>query len=633
MRVVSGLLLAVTLLHGGAMAQGNAAPTSEPPPAPNAQSTVLRANAQLVIIDVVVRDKNGNLVSGLKPSDFVLAEDKAPQSLINFEEHTGVQPQAASRTLPTLPPGVFTDYDSLPSSDTLNVILVDTLNTPLQYQPYLQAELHDYIRNARPGAPTAIFGLSTNLILLQGFTSDPAILRAAIDTKLVERASSFLPDPSGLNADIGNVSQPQGDMIKHAPTVPTSTSIANAGAAMAQFKAPANVVQLQARIQLTLNAFNELGNYLSEIPGRKNVIWYSAAFPLTIVPDPSLPEEDSVPVQDLTQFHETLNLLTRARVAVYPVDARGIQVNPVFDMAYNAGPGISTPSSFSADSASFNANLAAEQVTMRTIAEDTGGEAFINTNNLTKATNLAISSSSEYYSLAYSPSDHQQNGKFRSVHVDLSSSAHANGARLFYRKGYYSPDQAHPHQTVDSAEAPGADPSHPNDAYSYARATMKFGAPQPSDFLFTARVLPASAASEPQLARDNVLDPLNPLRAPYRSFDVDLAAFPRDVHMLLLPNGNRAGKLQFALFLYDPDGKLLNTSQRSLTYNLTPDNYRHFLQSPINFHMEISAPPTKESFLRIGVEDLVSKHLGAVEVPVSSVIHLAPPVYSDIPTR
>ena len=89
-----------------------------------------------------------------------------------------------------MPPGTFTNYTPVAPDSTLNILLIDALNTPMQDQMYVRQQLDDYVKHAKPGVSVAVFGLTNRLIMLQGFTADPSVLRAAVEHHLVARAST-----------------------------------------------------------------------------------------------------------------------------------------------------------------------------------------------------------------------------------------------------------------------------------------------------------------------------------------------------------------------------------------------------------------------------------------------------------
>src|SRR6202023_2743952 len=111
--------------------QPSTSTTTQQPP----QSGVatLRAGTQLVVVDVVVTDKNQKPDHGLKASEFTLTEENVPQIVKHFEEHAALTPADATKfpSLPKFPPGVFTNYTPQPVNGAVNLLLLDALNNPL----------------------------------------------------------------------------------------------------------------------------------------------------------------------------------------------------------------------------------------------------------------------------------------------------------------------------------------------------------------------------------------------------------------------------------------------------------------------------------------------------------------------
>src|SRR5690348_9611897 len=95
---------------------------------------VLKVEVRVVLLDVVVTNKRGEPVSGLKKEQFQIIEDGAPQTLASFEEHHDAPQNAkasvtGSESGAPLPPGVYTSAQTVKPSDSLNVLLLDWLNT------------------------------------------------------------------------------------------------------------------------------------------------------------------------------------------------------------------------------------------------------------------------------------------------------------------------------------------------------------------------------------------------------------------------------------------------------------------------------------------------------------------------
>jgi VWFA-related protein len=590
-------------------------------PAPTPAPTTIKARAQIVIVDVVVTDKNQNPVHNLKQSDFNVIEGNAPQTISHFEEHIYPNPKTPPvEHLPPMPPGIFTNYSPEPPGDAINIILLDTLNTPMTDQSYLRGQLKKYLDTAKPGIRTAIFGLSTHLLLLQGFTSNPDILKSIIDKK-TPGPSPLLDDPVGTGT-FESASDQLSDILGNDPTA--AQVIAN----MQQIEADTQAFQLQLRVGYTLDAMNLLARYLSGLPGRKNLIWFSGSFPLNVFPDTDLQQPFSIVANYDDQLRETSRLLTAAQVAVYPVDARGLFMNPSMSAA-NSGSKFARggPAAMIKDQTKFTQQTFAENATMKEMAEQTGGHAFINTNGLSQAIASAIDSGTNFYTLTYSPADPAQDGKFRKIQVKLQQ----QGYNLSYRRGYYAID---PNATATAkAKAPAPSPATPPAKGAPAplpppdpmRTAMMRGGPDPTQIIFKARILPVSTDTEDKLAPGSAANPYSKLsRGPYRRYQIDMAIDPRPLLFTKSSDGLYHSQLELRVYVYDGDGSLIIDSRTAGQSDLTSDLLKQVLTSGYPLHQQISVPAKGNYFLRIGLRDITGDRLGAIEVPVANISKLPP---------
>ncbi len=580
---------------------------------PPAGATVLRQSSQLVILDVVVQDRAGNPVHGLKREDFLVKEVKNPQTIRNFEAFNSAQPPAHPLQMPHLPPGQFTDYSPVATGGPLNILLLDTLNTPMADQSFVRSQLQQYVKHAQPGIRIAIFGLTSHLTLLQGFTANPEILKNAVEHKLIPRSSVVLDDPA---AGIANLSL--SSALDDMGVVQSTEAAAN----LAQFEAETKGFQLDLRVRYTIDAFHNLGKYLSAFPGRKNIMWFSGSFPLSVMPDKDLTDPFGPQADYSAELRDTTGLLTRAQVAIYPIDARGLMNNPAFSAAQSGGGFTRHADAMGNAIAQFSQSQIAEHMTMDQMAEDTGGHAFYNTNGLWQAVTKAIDAGSNYYTLTYTPTDKKDNGEYRDIRVELVGAAAANGYKLAYRHGYFAPDARHPTQDLDTSD------SHAAQAYAYN--AMDRGAPEPADIIFKAQVLPASLSTETKLADGNQ-GPPGGLTGPFRRYDVDIFTLGNSFHVDHQPDGRWTGKISFNVFVYDNQGKLLNVAGNTIGLNLTEEMHQAFLKHPLAMHFEVSVPVRAEAYLRIGVHDFPTNRFGVVEIPVASVERLSPAVYPSQP--
>ena len=307
--------LALVLLLGG-VSMPLRGQTTQPD---NSAGRVFKASARIVVIDVVVTGKNHRPLTGLHQQDFQVAEDGHPQTIHYFEEHSGAQPVQVSA--PDLPPNVFTNMPRVKAGDSVTVLVLDSLNTPLEDQRHVHAQVLKYLKKPQPGRRIAIFTLGTQLRLIQSFTDDPALLAAALNQgKKGAQASPLLQS----TAETASTQETAGAMMEYAP---------EAAAAMRQFAAEQNSIRTDVRIKLTLAALQQLADYLAAFPGRKNVAWFSGAFPVVIFPDPDGAQPFGAQSDNQQEVRKTDALLSSAQVAIYPVGAEGVTV----DSLYSAG--------------------------------------------------------------------------------------------------------------------------------------------------------------------------------------------------------------------------------------------------------------------------------------------------------
>jgi VWFA-related protein len=605
------------------------APSTPAPAQPPKSGVTLHAGTQLVVVDVVVTDKNRKPVHGLKQSDFTLTENNDPQVLNHFEEHTALTTADATKfqEMPKLPPGVFTNYTPEPVSGSVDVLLIDALNTPVKDQMFVRQQLLAYLNSASSGTRIAIFGLTSKLTILQGFTSDPSVLKA-VASKKFGKSSPLLQDAVGSNGIQNSAADDMEDAGMPADTV----------ANVRQFEAETQSYQTQLRVKYTLDAMSQLARYLSSIPGRKNLIWFSGSFPISIFPDSTLTDPFSVMADSSDQFRDAVNLLARSQVAVYPIDARGLFNSSVFDAATSRNYGSQAaqkagqPSRMQQDLNKFNNDTAAEHSTMSEMAEGTGGHAFYNTNGLTQAVAEAINDGSNFYTLTYTPTNANRNGEFRKIKVQLER----QGLTLAYRHGYYADDptkgppalKGQPKQSnVTDAAVTGAATT----AQQNMRVAMMRGSPTPSEILMKVGVYPTGppAQVEDKPADKNILN--EKIRGPFHRYSVNYAIDATGIAFLRTPDGKIHADFELVIFVFDPDGVLVNRLSTTLHIASTLDEIRKNVAHGIQYGQEISAPAKGEYFLRIAAHDLNRDHFGVVEVATSDVKNL-PPVPSQATT-
>ena len=563
---------------------------------------VFKTNAQIVVLDVVVTGKNDRPVPGLHKEDFLVSEDGHPQTITYFEEETGAPPLQAN--LPALPPNVFSNIPRVKQSNTVTVLLLDTLNTPSADQSRVRAQMLKYLKSLQPGRRMAIFTLGTQLQFIQGFTDDPAMLVKAINQK------SGSIDTSPL---LPSTAETASDQERAAALMVYSPDAANK---LRQFMADQSSARSGARLQITLEAFQQLAHYLAGIPGRKNLIWFSGAFPISIFPDSGLPNGFGAQRDDQEALKKTDALLTSAQVAIYPIAAEGVVTDSLFSASSDARQA-QQPAAGTLQQAAQERN--SNHAGMDQIAKYTGGKAFYGTNDLNDALARATDDGSHFYTLTYSSTNASRDGAFRRIQVKLATS----GYQLAYRQGYYA-------DNAKSAPSAPAQPA-PNQAADPLPPLMRAGLPDSTQIPLTLHVTrgDAQTAADPAAKTGNqsLANPGqggdNPnLKGPLTRYMVDFVIPARGLQIDPIANGRRHLSIDAALLVYNHEGRNLNWMVRQFTLDMDAARYAVAQANGIKLRLQIDAPPDG-AYLRGGVYDLNSNLAGTLEIPLRTVVNPA----------
>ena len=321
---IGTLALPSSSTGGAALAQSVPVPT-------------LKVYSRETVVDVTVTDAKGNPVHGLTRDNFTLQEDGKPQSIRSFQEYGAeVLPPP-----PKLPPHIYSNLQPPSSSGAINIFWLDFTNlapvldmsnpgilgaTDLGYamsrQRNSQQYAVKYLQTMPPGTRVAVFATSYppgSLRILQGITSDPALLSAAIDAMPVDTDAS-----------------------------------AHSGQSWCE--------QQERRNRMTLESLKQIAADLAEIKGRKNLLWFTNLI-WTLTNPAERPPCLSDPAPDLKQAYA---LLAAAQTTVFPIGVRGVGAAEVFRQGVQP-----TPSDGPED-----------ELSMEAVAEATGGAAYYNNNDL-----------------------------------------------------------------------------------------------------------------------------------------------------------------------------------------------------------------------------------------------------------
>lgn len=560
-----------TLFLSAALAASPLASQSPPSDATQGAPTI-KIDTRVVLVDVVVTDDQGNTVAGLSKKDFQLTDEGASQLISAFEEHKGAQPVQIK--LPPMPADVFTNFPTATSGDSVNIVLLDLLNTQPSDQAFARAQVSKYLTTIPPGTRLAVFTLGTSLHMVRGFTTDFSGLSAALEDKnlgVKTQVSSLLPTASGQEAE--NVVARQMRRSNAAPM---------AIGAVEEFQAYESGHRSMSRAELTLQAIQQLAGYLSGIPARKNLIWFSGHFPVSLLPDSKVRAP-----RHQENIRRTSDMLTAAQVAIYPVSALGLLGDPTFDVSNIAGT-----------RADLENMSTSNQILMEELAKDTGGHAYYNTNGLEDAVKDAVSKGSHYYTLAYSPAIGKFDGKYRRIRVSLARAKY----HLAYRSGYYA-DKPRPEVSYADQEE---DPLMP---------LVGLGMPNFNQILYKVRVSAKSPQPSPKAPRAGSNTDLKP---PFIRYEAEFAVSLPDIALTAESNGTRRGQIEVMLIAFDQEGKILNILKRRNKLMMDTKTYAATKSVGLQIREEIDVPPG-EVYIRAGIFDLTSGNCGTVGIPLGNV--------------
>ncbi|MGA7239076.1 MAG: VWA domain-containing protein, partial [Bryobacteraceae bacterium] len=397
-----------------ASAQQTAAPPAattpqiQQPPAPEQKlNGVLVPNSgasfsvtqQLVVETVIVKDKQGNPVLGLKKDDFAVLEDGKPQEIKIFDHEdlsetasvdTGldtevklekkkeekaaepeVKPLTANQIAPEKP------GDLKYKDRRLLVLFFDLTSMPIPDQVRAQKEAQKFLKNQMtPSDLVALMTFSSDVKVVQDFTDDRDLLNKDIKNMVIGEGAGF--DES---------------------TSDDSTS--DTGAAFTQDDSEFNIFNTDRQLAALETAVRMLGS-LNE---KKALVYFASGMTKNGL------DNDA-------QLRATINAAIRSNTAFYTVDARGLVATAPLGDATKSSPGGTGMYTGSSGRAA-QSNFAGQQETLFTLAADTGGKALLDNNDLSMGIQQAQKDIASYYIIGYYSHNDKLDGQFRKVDIKL----------------------------------------------------------------------------------------------------------------------------------------------------------------------------------------------------------------------
>ncbi len=377
-----------------------------------------------VLVPVIVRDRQGKHVGGLKKEDFRVFENGKERKVVSLEEI-----QASAKTIARNVPesGIYSNLDLAQEPPRrVTAIVIDLVNTPfLDQKTARQAVIELLADGVDERSIYALFAIQTNgLFMLHDYTTDTKTLITALSrvkaklstTQTVDQAT-MIANASDKGATTDRIANPEGMVAYEYELLST---VANAETLYAGYKEGVAAGD-------TLAAFQQIASRLAGVPGRKSMIWLTGSFPFTI---DSTTEAISMDTPFLA-YQRTMQLLNDANIAVYPVDTRGLLVNLMDASEHISGRAMLQPQTTINAKARVSQNSIA---TMQQFAAMTGGRAYYNRNDIANALRNAVDDSEAYYMLTYPMDNENTKQGWRKINVKLASLDHSVRAR----EGYFA---------------------------------------------------------------------------------------------------------------------------------------------------------------------------------------------------
>jgi VWFA-related protein len=376
-----------------------------------------RVQSELVLVNVTVRDKNGNLVRNLKPSDFTILEDNKSQKVVSFDvenmDAVATQDLAQTKALPGSPSAQATPTGASRNGqdqfkDRRLIVLFFDLSAmePDEIDHAVTAAEHYVDTQMMPADLVSIVSLGSSLLVNQDFTADHDLLKKQIQA---------FGSGSGQGYEEGTTGSTEGTPDTGQPFTVDDTEY--------------NIFNTDRRLE----ALRSVAEKLSHLQQKKSLIYFSSGM-------------DRTGIENQAELRAATNAAVRSNMAIYTMDLRGLQALVAGGEAQNAS--LRGTSAYSGQSMinALNSNFTTQE-TLVTLASDTGGRAFLDSNDFSQVFKGVQQDTSTYYLLGYHSTNQARDGRYRHIVVKVN----VPGVKLDYRRGYYAPAD-YQHSTKEDKE-------------------------------------------------------------------------------------------------------------------------------------------------------------------------------------
>ncbi len=424
------ILLLCLLLAATAHAQQK----QEAAPAEQTEEDVLRISTELVQTDVLVLDKQGHFVEGLKPEQFELKIDGKPQPIVFFDNITTGSASEETQLLAARGGTQTATVKASPAPAIKRgrtiIFFVDDLHMSADSLGRVRKLLLRFIDSQLDADDLAVVASPASPIgFLKQFTNNKTVLRTAVSRLAYQPyAVGDNQRPSMSEFQAQAVDRNDQTVIDYfvEQVLRENPRMAPAMAASVVKQRAEQILKQASFITLNMvSSFDALMRNSTYLPGRKIAFFFSDGFFL---------DNRSSDTQE--RFRRATTAAARAGVVVYTLEARGLVTgmsDPTREEAFDPRGRLARVTA--------TAEIAPSQDALHSLAEDTGGRAFVNTNALDSTLKSAFEEVSRYYLLAWRPNpETNRGGKFRRIEVSIVG---RSDLKVRARRGFL-PDVANP---------------------------------------------------------------------------------------------------------------------------------------------------------------------------------------------
>ena len=424
------------------------APVAAPQPAPQPGTPILRASVDQVIVDVVVTDEHGGVVPALTADDFEVFERGRRQAIATFAEISLPLVRPLHATAPVAVSDVRTNLRR--PEGRIYVLVLDDHHIGVGRTGTVQRAAREFLnRQVQAGDLVAVVTTTGVGGAFQDFTEDAALASAAIDrfvgrlpgetaalqktaedafrARAAAAAASAQQQQAaaqvGADLSVSQVAATQAESAFGARNADPMAVRRNSTAIIADGAITDNddaAVEASERARITFRTLRAVADGLGGIPGRrKAILYFSEGLPVT-------PRAADL-VEEMARVTAAA---ARGNVTLYTFDPRGLDLHMGAELlatGVSPSPQLQQQRRLSADM-------------LRSLAEETGGAAALDSNDLGRSLERVASESSHYYLIGYSPTDSAHDGRYRPIQVAVKRP----GLRVSARKGYLAPDDKAP---------------------------------------------------------------------------------------------------------------------------------------------------------------------------------------------